>query len=702
MSSSSTSTSTSAKDVMIEDTTETGIDIDALAAAVTSQGAKVRTLKKENTGSEILQAEIAKLKDLKSQLEKAKKIEEEKNASTKFNRVAFDTMVIRKMFVVPAFEIHGGVSGLFDLGPPSCAVKANMLAIWRSHFILEENMLEMECTNLTPAPVLQTSGHVEKFTDLMVKDVKTGECYRADKLLEDHIEQMIEDPKSQLTTEEKQEHSRIARQADAFSPKELDEILKRYNIKAPLSGNDLSEPYPFNLMFQTSIGPEGTSVGYLRPETAQGLFVNFRRLIEYNSGKMPFAAAQIGTGFRNEIAPRGGLLRVREFCMAEIEHFVDPEDKTHPKFASIADTKLTLFTAENQLGSGKTIVMTVGEAVGSGIINNETLGYFMTKTYNFMKKIGMDITRTRFRQHLTTEMAHYAADCWDLEIKGSYGWIECVGHADRACYDLKVHSEKTNTPLVAARLLNPPKQVDYYKLIAEKRIIGKTFKKDQKQVITALETIGEDLESCEAFMQELNTNGVAKVCDGAFEVTKEMCSFERTQKTVTEEKYYPSVIEPSFGIGRILYHLLEHSFYQRKKDEQRTVMAFNANIAPIKLALTYTGLKFEEVSGFINELQETLTKLSISYKLDSSSTSIGRRYARADEIGIPFCLVVDADTLRDKTVTLRERDDMSQIRLAIAEAPSVIQDLIRGDKSWDECMKIYPIFKEGGEDNLED
>merc|ERR1711918_332215 len=131
-----------------------------------------------------------------------------------------------------------------------------------------------------------------------------------------------------------------------------------------------------------------------------------------------------------------------------------------------------------------------------------------------------------------------------------------------------------------------------------------------------------------------------------------------------------------------------------KKDEQRTVMAFNANIAPIKLALTYTGLKFEEVSGFINELQETLTKLSISYKLDSSSTSIGRRYARADEIGIPFCLVVDADTLR-------ERDDMSQIRLAIAEAPSVIQDLIRGDKSWDECMKIYPIFKEG-EDNLED
>merc|ERR1711988_1300979 len=139
----------------------------------------------------------------------------------------------------------------------------------------------------------------------------------------------------------------------------------------------------------------------------------------------------------------------------------------------------------------------------------------MTKTYLLMVKIGMDISRLRFRQHLSTEMAHYAADCWDLEIKGSYGWTECAGHADRACYDLKVHSEKTNTPLVAARLLNPPKQVDFYKLNAEKRIIGKTFKKEQKQVLNALEAIGEDIAACESFMQELEANGVAKVCDGA-------------------------------------------------------------------------------------------------------------------------------------------------------------------------------------------
>merc|ERR1712070_532423 len=121
-------------------------------------------------------------------------------------------------------------------------------------------------------------------------------------------------------------------------------------------------------------------------------------------------------------------------------------------------------------------------------------------------------------------------------------------------------------------------------------------------------------------MQELEANGVAKVCDGAFEVTKDMCSFERTQKTINEEKYYPSVIEPSFGIGRILYHLLEHVFYQRKKDEQRTVMAFPAAIAPIKLAITYTGLKVDEVAGYLSDLQRDLTKASISNKLDTSST----------------------------------------------------------------------------------
>ena len=154
----------------------------------------------------------------------------------------------------------------------------------------------------------------------MVKDVVTGDCYRADKLLEDHIDDLLE--KGNFSSSEADEHRKVQRQADAYSPEELGAILEKYGIKATTTGNDLTKPFAFNLMFGTKIGPSGALTGFLRPETAQGLFVNFKRLLDYNNGRVPFAAAQIGLGFRNEIAPKNGLLRVREFTMAEIEHFV--------------------------------------------------------------------------------------------------------------------------------------------------------------------------------------------------------------------------------------------------------------------------------------------------------------------------------------------------------------------------------------------
>ena len=172
-----------------------------------------------------------------------------------------------------------------------------MVDVWRKHFVLAESMLEMECTCLTPEVVLKTSGHVDRFTDLMVKDPETGECFRADKLLEDAIDHHLE-KNPEMPSSEKEDHLRIQRQADAFSPTELDDLLKKYGCMPP-SGADFSPAFPFNLMFKTSIGPEGTAVGFLRPETAQGLFVNFRRLLDANAQKMPFAAAQIGLGFRN-------------------------------------------------------------------------------------------------------------------------------------------------------------------------------------------------------------------------------------------------------------------------------------------------------------------------------------------------------------------------------------------------------------------
>ena len=218
---------------------------------------------------------------------------------------------------------------------------------------------------------------------------------------------------------------------------------------------------------------------YLRPETAQGHFLNFSRLLEFNNGRVPFASAQIGRSFRNEISPRAGLLRVREFTMAEIEHYVDPEDKRHERFNEVRDVVLDLLDRNVQAsGSTKTRKISVGEAVSGGIIANETLGYFVGRIHQFLVKIGVDPTRLRFRQHMANEMAHYATDCWDAEIQNSYGWTECVGCADRAAYDLTVHSNKTGHPLVVRQALKEPIVTE--RLVAEfnKKVLGKTFGKD--------------------------------------------------------------------------------------------------------------------------------------------------------------------------------------------------------------------------------
>jgi len=616
-----------------------------------------------------------------------------------FDRRTFDELIIRKMFVIPSFEIHGGVKGLFDLGPPACALKANMIDTWRKHFVLAEKMLEMECSCLTPEPVLKTSGHVERFTDLMVKDAVLGECFRADKLLEDAIDNFLEDPVNVgLTSEEKEAHLRIQRQADAFKPEELDTQLQKYGVKSP-SGDNFGPCFPFNLMFKTSIGPEGTSVGYLRPETAQGLFVNFRRLLEYNAQKMPFAAAQIGLGFRNEIAPRSGLLRVREFCMGEIEHFVNPKDKKHPNFPSVAGKELVLFGRDEQLGSGKTKKMSMGVAVSTGYIDNETLAYFMARTQLFMEKIGMDPDRLRFRQHLATEMAHYACDCWDLEIQSSYGWVECVGHADRACYDLEVHGKDTNTSMLATLKYDTPVDSEIATIKFNRKLLGMAFKKEQRVVSAAMEQLAENWDDFEKVAKELETNGTA-VVDG-FNITKDMLTWKKTSKKVHEVKFTPSVIEPSFGMGRILYSLLEHSFSKRESDEKRIVMKFNPLVAPTKVAILPISSR-DDVNAVVDKISAVLMESDISTRVDKATATLGKRYARADEVGVPLAVTVDFQTLVDDTVTLRERDSTVQVRLGMNKLTDLIGACVTGKLSWKDILNSYPVVQVSEDGEAED
>jgi glycyl-tRNA synthetase len=374
--------------------------------------------------------------------------------------------------------------------------------------------------------------------------------------------------------------------------------------------------------------------------------------------------------------------------MGEIEHFVNPKDKSHANFSSVADKKLALFGATDQLTSGKTKNISVGEAVKGGLINNETLAYFMARTQLFMERIGMDPTRCRFRQHLKTEMAHYAADCWDLEIQTSYGWVECVGHADRACYDLEVHAKQTNTPMLATLKLDKPQEIEIAKLKFNRKALGQAFKQDQRTVSGALEALAEDWEDFAPIAEELEKNG--KVTVDGFEVTSEMLTYTKNKKMVHEIKFTPSVIEPSFGIGRILYSLLEHSFYQRDFDEQRCVMKFKPEVAPQKCAVLPISSCLE-LNEVVDAIAADLMDSDLSTRVDKSSAALGRRYARSDEVGVPFAVTVDFETLVDGSVTVRERDSTVQVRLHKEEVAPLVFAFVHKKMTWEQAMHKYPV-----------
>jgi glycyl-tRNA synthetase len=534
---------------------------------------------------------------------------------------------------------------------------------------------------------LHLYSHVEKFTDLMVNDVETKECYRADHLLEDRLEELLADP--MLGADRRRELEDMQARVDEFKVQEMSDALKNTETKAPGTGNELSEPYPFNLMFPTQIGPSGALKGYLRPETAQGIFVNFRDLLYFNGGKLPFAAAQIGQSFRNEIAPRAGLLRVREFTQAEIEHFVHPDHKEHPRFVEVADTELNLFSQDAQLAEvKKPFPMTVGEAVSKGIIANETLGYFIARCHLFLLQIGIDPARLRFRQHLKHEMAHYAADCWDAEIQCSYGWIECVGLADRSAFDLKAHTDKSKVDLVAYERFDKPIEEEIVVITPNKQVIGKAFKKDAKPVTDALLALGEADAFALQATAEADGSAALQTSIGEKTLEKGMFTVEKKTKVVNGRNYTPSVIEPSFGIGRIMYCMFEHAFYIRPDDEQKTVLKLTPVVAPIKTTI-FPLVNDDKLNEIAIEMNKALTSNGISAKLDTTAISVGKRYARTDELGVPFAVTVDHRSISDATVTIRERDSCDQVRVPIAEVPALLARLCKMTHTWEQATGAY-------------
>ncbi|XP_045596076.2 glycine--tRNA ligase isoform X1 [Procambarus clarkii] len=745
-----------------------------LRASCKAQGDLVRQLKASGAPEVDVKREVQELKNRKKVLED---MILKLSPPDTFDRAKMNDLIKRRFFYDNSFAIYGGITGQYDYGPMGCDLVDNMLAEWQKHFVIQERMLKVNCSILTPEVVLKASGHVDKFADYMVKDVKTGECFRLDHLIKQHFEKKMTEKK--ITQEEKDAINRKITLLDGMTMEEMDRIVKEYDMKSPLTGNDLSDAVEFNLMFPICIGPSGHLKGFLRPETAQGIFVNFKRLLEYNQGKLPFACAQVGNAYRNEISPRSGLLRVREFTMAEIEHFCDPEDKSHNKFSQVADTEMMLYSACAQMDGESSKKMTIREAVhglglaslgllstpmeessldfflsdrsyilghepsqadvtayetldrpppqhlvhasrwyhhldsfshnerlnfpgkrGSleeltggrqkGLVANETLGYYMARIQQYLVKIGINPKKLRFRQHLNNEMAHYACDCWDAECLTSYGWIECVGCADRSAYDLSQHTKGSSVKLCVERPLKEPQMVDSVVAVQDKGTIGKGFKKEAKAVQEALAALSS--EEAEKMDKVLSETGEYEL--NGYKITRAMVpSFKREQKKVHVEEVIPSVIEPSFGVGRVFYSLLEHSFRVREEDDKRTFFALPAVVAPIKVSVLPLSSKPEFVP-FTTQLADALTDLNLLVRVDDSTGSIGRRYARTDEIAIPFGITVDFDTINNipHTVTLRERDSTEQVRMPIDDVPMTVKKLADGKMQWKEVTDKWPKF----------
>ena len=595
-----------------------------------------------------------------------------------FNREEFEDTCKRKFFFDNAFDLYGGVAGLYDYGPVLCAMKNNFIQEWRRHFILEENMCEIECTCVTPEEVFIHSGHIAKFNDIMCKDTKTGECFRLDKHLEDTFEHLLE---TTTDSAEKMVLTQLLIDVGSMNITKLTEVVNKYNVKSP-KGNELSEPFPFNLMFKNAIGPDGSKVGYLRPELAQGIFMNFKRIMDtYNAKEIPFAIASIGQAFRNEIAPRNSLLRVREFTLAEIEHFVDPDNKLHPKFNLIKNVTILAWNRELQEVGKDPTLQTIDELVSKKIIDNQTLGYFIARTQLFLQNIG--IKYVRFRQHRKDEMAHYAQDCWDAECLTSYGWVECVGIADRSAYDLTQHSNGSKKELFVREEFKTPLFIEKKKIVPNEDLIKEKFGKYGPRLLSDIKKSNKSCTNNLASIDGININYTEKIGSVTecvmCHITTNMYEVVTEQETITHKKYIPNVIEPSFGIGRILYSCLEQNYFVRNEEEKRAVFSIPPILAHRQVGILKL-IQSDTLEPIVQSICTDLKKLGITYHTDNSGVSLGRKYARIDEIGIPYCITCDFKD--DKKVTLRERDSTKQVRLRIDEVAQIVEDLCRGKITW--------------------
>ncbi|HEC65048.1 MAG TPA: glycine--tRNA ligase [bacterium] len=439
----------------------------------------------------------------------------------------------RRGFVFRGSDLYGGLANTYDWGPYGIMLKRNIENLWWDRYIdSRDDIHGIDSTILLKSDVWEASGHTESFADAMVEDKISHKRYRADHLLEEHFEKKGKEVK-----------------VDGLPLEELTKMLKENKIKSP-DGNELTEPKFFNQLFQTEIGiiAGDKNKSYLRGEIAQGLFLNFKNIVDSIHPKLPFGIGQSGKAFRNEITPGKFTFRTLEFDLMEFEYFFDNEKEDSKKFYE----------------------------------------YWKKDMDQFANLLGLKKKNIRWRPHEEFERSHYSERTEDLEYEFPWGFKEMWGLAYRTDFDLKNHQEKT----------------------------------------------GKDLSY----------------------------SYPDGKKVV------PHVIEPSFGLSRTATIVMFDAYTEEEvKGNTRVFMKFDPQIAPIKAAV-FPLQKDGKLGKLAKDVYSDLKKsYSVSY---DDAGNIGKMYRRQDEIGTPWCITVDYDSLKDKKVTVRDRDTMKQERVEIAKLNS--------------------------------
>ncbi len=497
----------------------------------------------------------------------------------KLHEKIFDLALKRSIFY-PSNEPYGAVGGFYDYGPVGALIKQKIEMLWRRMFIKEDGYLEVESNIITPEPVLKASGHVDEFGDPVVGCQKCGIRIRADSFIADKIEDFKWDGKLET----------------------IDRTIEKEELKCPRCEGKLTKAEMFNLMFKTYISADRTPA-YSRPETAQGIFTAFPRLFRNHGTMLPLVVGQVGRSARNEISPRKGLVRMREFTQMELEYFFNPNEPDIGGFDNVSDCKLR-FQAD-----GKLAVMSIGDAVKKKIVPNQIFAYFLVKEWEFYKKVGISEPEMYFRVLPDAETPHYSKRNIDMEVQTSFGIVETIGNAYRTDFDLSQHAKES----------------------------------------------GSD-----------------------FSV------FVESEK----KKIIPHVFEVSMGVDRLLFCMLEHCFRERTAEKDWEWFDFPPVVAPYEVAV-FPLMKKDGLDEKAVEVADKLRKeFDVLYR---DSGSIGRRYARADEVGVLTSVTIDYDTLEDNTVTLRYRNTGEQIRITVPQVTEVITRFLK-DESWGSIKGDYRSF----------